>query len=38
MKLDLGFILFLDLGALLGLIVMVVGLVRAVTRQSGKPT
>jgi tetrahydromethanopterin S-methyltransferase subunit E len=42
MIMDYGFIIFLDLGALLGLIVMVVGLVMAgvlaLTKQSGKPS
>ena len=33
-----GFILLLDLGALLGLIVMVVGLVLALKKQSVKPS
>ena len=39
MIMDYGFIIFLDLGALLGFIVVVVGLVlAALTKQSGKPS
>jgi hypothetical protein len=34
----IGFILFLDLGAILGLIVVVVGLVFALKKQSVKPS